>query len=701
MLNFIKNKLNIFDKKKNKKEENDFKSSNPIFRYILGQSEKNSSENTFSFVKKILFLIEKHDIKKLRELCLSGLPDEIPFLRSLIWKINLGYLTSDMNDWDNILRNKREEYNYLKKAFSIKLDLEKKIYEENIKRKQSKDSINIAKNIEDSGEDKKIAYKRSRISSEEEAQSYKNRLYTLNMNENPIVIERSKSLHYNNRSSVYKKMNHVNLNKYDNNNLYSKIENVIHRFSLKNTEGNPNSLPKNEKKNQNTSCEKKINDKAALEITDQRTIISNKDRGLIEDIYKDMRRTYSDFQFFLRPSSKKANQINDKDIENIIKRKSFNISCLGFHTVVKELNMEETHLDVISRILFIYSKTNNELEYVQGMNEICALIYYVIVQEEDIKNYINNVHEIPVNQNLISEIKISTNNFKAECAKISEEDLDYEEFHSATDLNLHSNSSNPKEFLNFEDFILHYENSSKFGLIDKRNNNNINNQTNLNRENLNKYKNNNNLEVVLGTQSDFKVNSNFVLKTQVENSSKNKSINEKRIDKQTNLSEFFRTDYEADTYWCFSSLMDMIKFTYKKSEDDKDRGLFKKVYLLKLALKSFDPNLYKLIEDKKIDVGIFSMRWFILLFCQDFTLPDVIRIWDILLFIEDDTDIFYKVYIFALAILSLKKHYLHKVDFVSFIMEMQNLYDINIETLIDTYTSIHKSFSKKLKKILK
>jgi hypothetical protein len=36
----------------------------------------------------------------------------------------------------------------------------------------------------------------------------------------------------------------------------------------------------------------------------------------------------------------------------------------------------ETHSDVLARILFIYAKLNPGIKYVQGMNEVLAVLYY-------------------------------------------------------------------------------------------------------------------------------------------------------------------------------------------------------------------------------------------------------------------------------------------------------------------------------------
>ena len=36
----------------------------------------------------------------------------------------------------------------------------------------------------------------------------------------------------------------------------------------------------------------------------------------------------------------------------------------------------ETHSDVLARVLFIYAKLNPGIKYVQGMNEVLAVIYF-------------------------------------------------------------------------------------------------------------------------------------------------------------------------------------------------------------------------------------------------------------------------------------------------------------------------------------
>jgi len=735
MFKIFKKTFNFFSN--HKKEVNEEKNSvfdHPILNAILAQTEKNSSENTIFFIRKILNSIEKGDFKKIKDLCINGIPDEVPLLRSLIWKLNLGYLKGNYNEWDENIMNKREEYNYLKEAFSLKINLEKKIFEENLKResiRKSKTNINekLILNI------KLRSNKKQKYNSTKNL--YKIIIYEEFKNENENVKIKNKRL----RSYEKKLIKNLNLtdfsksninfddanknSSFNNNLLYSNIEKILNNINVNNTSKindekckkiiNNNSIRNFTSSNNYTSileddCIESNKEKTKLE-AEFKTIVNNKDRELIEDIYKDMRRTHSDFQFFLRPSNKKTNQINDKDVENIIKRRSFNVSAVSFHTVIKEMDMEETHMDVIARILYIYSKTQSGLNYVQGMNELCSMIYYIIFQEEELNSFNNQKFIFSKNKELNKMIN------KDNDLKLLQEKIQTEVSFNRANLNIDKmDCSSLNEFSDFENFlsyseILSIKLSKNANLV---NNNQINdyqikqtfsdskqNNIDLKSHHL-KSNQNENSHNIYEINNNNQIKSNLTTKI---DETQNPINENKKIscesEKGNDIKELMNTNFEADTYWCFYNLMEKLKYIYMRTEDDKELGIFKKIENLKLALKLYDPNLNSILQDKNIDPGIFTLRWFILLFCQDFTLPDVIRIWDIILSIEDGTDIFFKVYIFSLAIMTIKKNSIQQSDYVTFIMEMQNLYDINIEILIETYFNILKSFSKKLKKILK
>ena len=57
---------------------------------------------------------------------------------------------------------------------------------------------------------------------------------------------------------------------------------------------------------------------------------------------------------------------------------------INFFNEKSKFNKEETNYDILRRILFIFAKRNQELGYVQGMNEIVAIIYYIYSLDENV-----------------------------------------------------------------------------------------------------------------------------------------------------------------------------------------------------------------------------------------------------------------------------------------------------------------------------
>ena len=114
---------------------------------------------------------------------------------------------------------------------------------------------------------------------------------------------------------------------------------------------------------------KKISEK---EKNDLILLSKNTDKNLLETIEKDVNRTHINFDFFSKPVNNK--KITNEEIKNNIQQKK---NCVYFdYSQIYKNNENETHSDVLVRILYIYSKLNKDVSYVQGMNEILAPIYY-------------------------------------------------------------------------------------------------------------------------------------------------------------------------------------------------------------------------------------------------------------------------------------------------------------------------------------
>ena len=128
------------------KEENESSPKKPILQIIVNKvlSSPNQTINKSSGFIESLISKNKKNLSLFSE---NGLPDEIPILRSIVWKINLGYLSIDNEQWENILKSKRTSYFYYKEAIKKKLLEEYKLYENYEKmNKEEKDELDKKSN---------------------------------------------------------------------------------------------------------------------------------------------------------------------------------------------------------------------------------------------------------------------------------------------------------------------------------------------------------------------------------------------------------------------------------------------------------------------------------------------------------------------------------------------------------------------------
>uniref|UniRef100_A0A914ZJP6 Rab-GAP TBC domain-containing protein n=1 Tax=Parascaris univalens TaxID=6257 RepID=A0A914ZJP6_PARUN len=129
-----------------------------------------------------------------------------------------------------------------------------------------------------------------------------------------------------------------------------------------------------------------------------------KDNEVLLQIDKDVRRLYPEMQFFQKKtpfphkSAAKLNlskRIRQENLQSEIYDNSYHGvgSFLPASSKVAEAEYAndigdedvEYHWQVVERILFIYSKLNPGVKYVQGMNEIIGPIYYVFANDPDME----------------------------------------------------------------------------------------------------------------------------------------------------------------------------------------------------------------------------------------------------------------------------------------------------------------------------
>ncbi|CAD5234663.1 unnamed protein product [Bursaphelenchus xylophilus] len=86
---------------------------------------------------------------------------------------------------------------------------------------------------------------------------------------------------------------------------------------------------------------------------------------------------------------------------------------------------------------------------------------------------------------------------------------------------------------------------------------------------------------------------------------------------------------EADTFYCFQLLMSEIKDNFIKSLDSSSCGIEWTLAHFYQLFQAVDPELYHHVVIKlDVKAQFYAFRWLSLLLSQEFSLPDLINIWD-------------------------------------------------------------------------
>ena len=102
-----------------------------FFGIIVNKLNKISSEKIRLRILDIIKILDSTNIDflQLKKIIFEGLPDDVPSLRSLGWKMIMNYLPLNLNEWENYIDKKRMEYNEMKQKIITKLELDKLKYE--------------------------------------------------------------------------------------------------------------------------------------------------------------------------------------------------------------------------------------------------------------------------------------------------------------------------------------------------------------------------------------------------------------------------------------------------------------------------------------------------------------------------------------------------------------------------------------------
>jgi len=120
-----------------------------FFGIMINKLNNISSEKIKLKIIEIIKILNSTNIDflHLKKIIFEGLPDDVPSLRSLSWKMMLNYLPLNLQEWENYIDKKRIEYVQLKDKIFTKLELDKQKYAINKNYKKDR-IINPLKSVE-------------------------------------------------------------------------------------------------------------------------------------------------------------------------------------------------------------------------------------------------------------------------------------------------------------------------------------------------------------------------------------------------------------------------------------------------------------------------------------------------------------------------------------------------------------------------
>lgn len=145
---------------------------------------------------------------------------------------------------------------------------------------------------------------------------------------------------------------------------------------------------------------------------------------------------------------------------------------------------------------------------------------------------------------------------------------------------------------------------------------------------------------------------------------------------------------EADAFYCFQLLMSEIKDNFIKSLDSSSCGIESTLSHFSQLFDAVDPELYQHVTEK-LDVKpqFYAFRWLSLLLSQEFSLPDLINVWDSIFASQKRIE---ATEFICLAMLEHVRSDLLAGDFGQVVRMLQNFPDVDVNNLVSQAYEIRR-----------
>ncbi|CAF0740171.1 unnamed protein product [Brachionus calyciflorus] len=141
----------------------------------------------------------------------------------------------------------------------------------------------------------------------------------------------------------------------------------------------------------------------------------------------------------------------------------------------------------------------------------------------------------------------------------------------------------------------------------------------------------------------------------------------------------WRRHAEADCFFCFNNLMGLegVRENFELVLDNTQLGIASNMKKLYDMVKANDVAVYNVLEKQSLKPEFFAFRWITLLLSQEFKLPEVISLWDVLF--SDSKTLDFLIHV-CCAMILIQRDQLLSGDFSSNIKTLQN-YPNNVDIM--------------------
>ncbi|XP_068617882.1 TBC1 domain family member 13 isoform X2 [Battus philenor] len=150
----------------------------------------------------------------------------------------------------------------------------------------------------------------------------------------------------------------------------------------------------------------------------------------------------------------------------------------------------------------------------------------------------------------------------------------------------------------------------------------------------------------------------------------------------------YRKYAEADCFFCFTNLMAEIRDFFIRTLDETESGINYMMSKLSDCVKKNDRTVWDQLERQELRPQYYSFRWLTLLLSQEFSLPDVERLWDSLF--ADGQRFNFLIYICCAMILLVRNNLLNG-DFASNVKLLQNFPPMDVSLILNKAVEISAS----------